>query len=162
MCITMHYINHSNWYVALDTSIRHPWTSMLLDSMYGFFFFFFLFFFLFCNLVFLFFFSLVKCSDDHHLLQALVLFGAHSWLGFLKGAPVWQGSGLLMTLLLHTGPAEMIYYWFHRFLHSAPMFERYHKLHHESVTPEPSTRKLHPLSPIRITPKWMQRNPWAN
>ncbi|KAH7287319.1 hypothetical protein KP509_32G049600 [Ceratopteris richardii] len=53
--------------------------------------------------------------------------------------PFWSTRGLVLVLLLHVGPAEMLYYFIHRALHTSYFFENYHKLHHESVTPEPST-----------------------
>ncbi|MCO5597336.1 hypothetical protein L7F22_051412 [Adiantum nelumboides] len=77
--------------------------------------------------------------DNPHLLQALVLYAGHKWLGLFDHLPLWNARGLLITLLLHMGPAELLYYCFHRALHTKYLFSNYHKLHHESVTPEPST-----------------------
>eukprot|EP00250_Pteridium_aquilinum_P008052 c17630_g1_i1 orf=480-2333(+) len=77
--------------------------------------------------------------DNPHLLQALLLFAGHQWGGLFQNLPFWNGKGLLIILLLHMGPAELLYYCLHRAFHTPYFFRNYHKLHHESVTPEPST-----------------------
>lgn len=77
--------------------------------------------------------------DNPQLLQALLLYAGHRWLGLFEHTPLWNARGLLITLLLHMGPAELLYYCLHRAFHTSYLFNNYHKLHHESVTPEPST-----------------------
>lgn len=42
-----------------------------------------------------------------------------------------------MCLILHMGPTEWIYYWFHRALHHHYLYSRYHSHHHASFVTEP-------------------------
>jgi aldehyde decarbonylase len=46
-----------------------------------------------------------------------------------------------MTALLHAGPVEFLYYWFHRALHHHFLYSRYHSHHHASIVTEPITCK---------------------
>ncbi|KAL3684329.1 hypothetical protein R1sor_002351 [Riccia sorocarpa] len=78
-------------------------------------------------------------SDDHIILQALITTAAHVWLPGFRQLPVWNARGMVTLLLLHMGPAEFVYYWLHRALHSEFMFRNYHSLHHASVHTEPGT-----------------------
>ncbi|CAK9238256.1 unnamed protein product [Sphagnum jensenii] len=78
-------------------------------------------------------------SDNHMLLQLLLLLAAHSWIPGFSNLPMWNMRGLMILFLLHTGPVEFLYYWMHRAFHSEPLFQRYHSLHHLSVVTEPPT-----------------------
>jgi aldehyde decarbonylase len=42
----------------------------------------------------------------------------------------------MLLVLLHAGPAEFLYYWFHRTLHHHFLYTRYH---HASIVTEPIT-----------------------
>jgi len=44
--------------------------------------------------------------------------------------PAWRADGAAAMALLHAGPVEFLYYWFHRALH-----------HHSSIVTEPITCK---------------------
>ncbi|CAK9260814.1 unnamed protein product [Sphagnum jensenii] len=78
-------------------------------------------------------------SDNHMLLQILLLLAAHSWLPGFSNLPAWNMKGLAILFLLHVGPVEFLYYWMHRAFHSEPLFQRYHSFHHISVVTEPPT-----------------------
>ncbi|KAH7287324.1 hypothetical protein KP509_32G049900 [Ceratopteris richardii] len=77
--------------------------------------------------------------DNPQLLQALLLHAGYKCFGLFENMPFWSTKGLIVILMLHVGPAEMFYYLIHRALHRPYFFNKYHKLHHESVSPEPST-----------------------
>lgn len=56
--------------------------------------------------------------------------------------PVWRTDGLIITILLHVGPIEFIYYWLHRALHHHYLYTRYHSHHHSSIVTEPITGRF--------------------
>lgn len=56
-------------------------------------------------------------------------FGGHVY-------PKWDLGGLVITLLLHMGPTEAIYYWLHRALHNHYLYTRYHSHHHSLFVTE--------------------------
>ena len=60
--------------------------------------------------------------------------------------PLWRGDGFVMTMLLHAGPVEYLYYWLHRALHHHFLYSRYHSHHHSSIVTEPITCKTSPLN----------------
>ncbi|XP_062001763.1 very-long-chain aldehyde decarbonylase CER1-like [Rosa rugosa] len=60
--------------------------------------------------------------------------------------PIWRGDGLVMTMLLHAGPVEYLYYWLHRALHHHFLYSRYHSHHHSSIVTEPITSVTHPFA----------------
>ncbi|KAM5554428.1 very-long-chain aldehyde decarbonylase CER1 [Rosa sericea] len=60
--------------------------------------------------------------------------------------PIWRGDGLVMTMLLHAGPVEYLYYWLHRALHHHFLYSRYHSHHHSSIVTEPITSVAHPFA----------------
>jgi sterol desaturase/sphingolipid hydroxylase (fatty acid hydroxylase superfamily) len=55
--------------------------------------------------------------------------------------PPWRTDGAVATALLHAGPVEFLYYWFHRALHHHFLYSRYHSHHHSSIVTEPITCK---------------------
>ncbi|XP_026429627.1 protein ECERIFERUM 1-like [Papaver somniferum] len=59
--------------------------------------------------------------------------------------PLWRTDGIVMTILLHTGPVEFLYYWLHRYLHHHFLYSRYHSHHHSSTATEPITSVIHPF-----------------
>ncbi|XP_050385175.1 very-long-chain aldehyde decarbonylase CER1-like [Argentina anserina] len=59
---------------------------------------------------------------------------------------IWRGDGLVMTMLLHAGPVEYLYYWLHRALHHHFLYSRYHSHHHSSIVTEPITSVTHPFA----------------
>ncbi|KAM5554451.1 hypothetical protein ABKV19_022699 [Rosa sericea] len=60
--------------------------------------------------------------------------------------PIWRGNGLVITMLLHAGPVEYLYYWLHRALHHHFLYSRYHSHHHSSIVTEPITSVTHPFA----------------
>jgi aldehyde decarbonylase len=59
-----------------------------------------------------------------------------------KNLPLWRTDGAILIALLHAGPVEFIYYWFHRALHHHILYTRYHSHHHASIVTEPITCKV--------------------
>jgi len=55
--------------------------------------------------------------------------------------PAWRTDGAAVMALLHAGPVEFLYYWFHRALHHHFLYSRYHSHHHSSIVTEPITCK---------------------
>jgi len=55
--------------------------------------------------------------------------------------PAWRADGAAAMALLHAGPVEFLYYWFHRALHHHFLYSRYHSHHHSSIVTEPITCK---------------------
>ncbi|KAM7277355.1 hypothetical protein ACFE04_019221 [Oxalis oulophora] len=60
--------------------------------------------------------------------------------------PWWRTDGILMIIILHIGPVEFLYYWFHRALHHHFLYTRYHSHHHSSIVTEPITSVVHPFA----------------
>ncbi|KAK9118495.1 hypothetical protein Scep_016588 [Stephania cephalantha] len=86
--------------------------------------------------------------DDHIILNGL-LFYLYNMV--TRGAikfPLWRGDGVILTILLHAGPVEFLYYWFHRALHHHFLYSRYHSHHHSSIVTEPITSVIHPFAEI--------------
>ena len=73
--------------------------------------------------------------DDYLLLSNLVGFFLSDILP-LQNTPLWNGPGFLITILIHMGPAEYLYYWLHRALHHHYLYSRYHSHHHSSFVTE--------------------------
>lgn len=79
-----------------------------------------------------------SCRDDYILLHVFVATAVHVVLpGFCNFPTFWDSSGIWMCLILHMGPTEWIYYWFHRALHHHYLYSRYHSHHHASFITEP-------------------------
>ncbi|GMN61989.1 hypothetical protein TIFTF001_031060 [Ficus carica] len=60
--------------------------------------------------------------------------------------PIWRTDGVVITILLHTGVVEFLYYWLHRALHHHFLYSRYHSHHHSSIVTEPITSVIHPFA----------------
>lgn len=80
--------------------------------------------------------------DNHVILQAVIAAAcAQRWgPSLIADLPFWNLKGVLLLMLLHMGPAELIYYCMHRAFHkNVYLYGGYHYLHHISNRPEPST-----------------------
>ncbi|OAY62538.1 very-long-chain aldehyde decarbonylase CER1 [Manihot esculenta] len=83
--------------------------------------------------------------DDQIILNGLMLYIGYSFsLGI--HLPLWRMDGVIMTILLHAGPVEFLYYWLHRLLHHHYLYSRYHSHHHSSIATEPITSVIHPFA----------------
>ncbi|KAL0912809.1 hypothetical protein M5K25_016217 [Dendrobium thyrsiflorum] len=84
--------------------------------------------------------------DDQILFNGILFYvGYH----MIPGAPqisMWQINGVIINILLHAGPVEFLYYWFHRALHHHFLYSRYHSHHHASIVTEPITSVIHPFA----------------
>ncbi|KAI3997503.1 hypothetical protein MKX01_008110 [Papaver californicum] len=83
--------------------------------------------------------------DDNILLQGVIFYLGQKYLEGASNLPIWRSDGILMTILLHTGPVEFLYYWLHRSLHHHFLYSRYHSHHHSSIATEPITSVIHPF-----------------
>lgn len=63
-----------------------------------------------------------------------------------KHLPFWRTDGVIITILLHAGAVEFLYYWLHRALHHHFLYSRYHSHHHSSIISEPITSVIHPFA----------------
>ncbi|XP_072965047.1 very-long-chain aldehyde decarbonylase GL1-6-like [Typha angustifolia] len=84
--------------------------------------------------------------DDQIILTALLYYIANLVLPGVANMPWWNIKGVVMTILLHMGPVEFIYYWLHRALHHHFLYSRYHSHHHASIVTEPITSVIHPFA----------------
>jgi aldehyde decarbonylase len=97
--------------------------------------------------------------DDQILLNGTIFYAA-TVSKLLPGTlylPAWKTDGVIMAILMHAGPVEFLYYWFHRALHHHYLYSRYHSHHHSSIVTEPITCKynLHYFLSIFFRPfKW--------
>lgn len=75
--------------------------------------------------------------DDQIVMNGLVLY-AGGWI--IPGASklsIYRSDGIIITILLHAGPVEFVYYWLHRALHHHYLYSRYHSHHHSSIVTQP-------------------------
>jgi aldehyde decarbonylase len=79
--------------------------------------------------------------DDLIIFSGLEFYLAYATIPNVKLLPVWRTDGAIITVLLHIGPIEFLYYWFHRALHHHFLYSRYHSHHHASIVTEPITCK---------------------
>ncbi|MQM13893.1 hypothetical protein Taro_046820 [Colocasia esculenta] len=84
--------------------------------------------------------------DDQILMTALLLYLGNMFLPGATYVPWWNTWGVVLTALLHAGPVEFLYYWFHRALHHHYLYSRYHSHHHASIVTEPITAVIHPFA----------------
>lgn len=84
--------------------------------------------------------------DDQIILTALLYYVFNSFMPMTQGLPWWNSGGLVLTVLLHLGPVEFLYYWIHRALHHHYLYARYHSHHHASIVTEPITSVIHPFA----------------
>ncbi|XP_073269725.1 very-long-chain aldehyde decarbonylase CER1-like isoform X2 [Primulina huaijiensis] len=84
--------------------------------------------------------------DDQILLTGIWFYVGNSILPNGSFLPIWKIEGIIITILLHIGPVEYIYYWLHRALHHHYLYSRYHSHHHSSIVTEPITSVSHPFA----------------
>ena len=96
-----------------------------------------------CNLTWQFLFGFVKLRDDQILLSGIIYYLGVNTLPGASHLPIWRTDGVIITILLHVGPVEFLYYWFHRALHHHYLYSYYHSHHHSSIVTEPITCKTY-------------------
>ncbi|CAM0903825.1 unnamed protein product [Alopecurus aequalis] len=84
--------------------------------------------------------------DDQIIFTGLFSYLAYVAIPNVSRMPVWRTDGAIITALLHIGPIEFLYYWFHRALHHHFLYSRYHSHHHASIVTEPITSVIHPFA----------------
>ncbi|KAM0895391.1 hypothetical protein ACQ4PT_023856 [Festuca glaucescens] len=84
--------------------------------------------------------------DDQIIFNGLFFYMAYVAVPNVSRMPVWRTEGAIITALLHIGPVEFLYYWFHRALHHHFLYSRYHSHHHASIVTEPITSVIHPFA----------------
>ncbi|CAA2945739.1 ECERIFERUM 1-like [Olea europaea subsp. europaea] len=84
--------------------------------------------------------------DDQILLNGLLFYIFNTTLDRASKLPIWRTEGIIMTILLHAGPVEYLYYWLHRALHHHYLYSRYHSHHHSSIVTEPISSVIHPFA----------------
>ncbi|CAN4112485.1 unnamed protein product [Withania somnifera] len=83
--------------------------------------------------------------DDHIILNGLLYYIGYLKFDQIHHLPLWRTDGMILTALIHIGPVEFLYYWFHRALHHHFLFSRYHSHHHASIVTEPISAFVHPF-----------------
>ncbi|XP_047329766.1 very-long-chain aldehyde decarbonylase CER1-like [Impatiens glandulifera] len=83
--------------------------------------------------------------DDQILLTGIMFYLVHMMVHQASHLPLWNTNGLVLTIFLHMGPVEFLYYWLHRALHYHFLYSRYHSHHHSSIVTEPITSVIHPF-----------------
>jgi len=83
--------------------------------------------------------------DDYMLLQVIIMTFVYKFLPGFNSFPLMNKAGLVQLLLLHAGPTEFVYYWFHRALHHHSLYKGYHSHHHSSFVTEPTSGSCHPF-----------------
>ncbi|KAG8091914.1 hypothetical protein GUJ93_ZPchr0012g19727 [Zizania palustris] len=86
--------------------------------------------------------------DDQIILSAILLYLGALYLPGGQHVPAWRTDGAVLIALLHAGPVEFLYYWFHRALHHHFLYTRYHSHHHSSIVTEPITSVIHPFAEL--------------
>ncbi|CAH8387308.1 unnamed protein product [Eruca vesicaria subsp. sativa] len=84
--------------------------------------------------------------DDQIIFNTLIAYLAKVYMIGNNTLPFWRLDGVVLVALLHAGPVEFIYYWFHRALHHHFLYSRYHSHHHSSIVTEPITSVVHPFA----------------
>ncbi|PKA52112.1 Protein ECERIFERUM 1 [Apostasia shenzhenica] len=84
--------------------------------------------------------------DDQILFNGLLFYVGFHLVPSAANLPLWRTNGVIFTALLHAGPVEFLYYWFHRALHHHFLYSRYHSHHHASIVTEPITSVIHPFA----------------
>ncbi|XP_062200278.1 very-long-chain aldehyde decarbonylase GL1-5 [Phragmites australis] len=86
--------------------------------------------------------------DDQILLSGVLLYLGALYMPGGQHLPLWRADGAALIALLHAGPVELLYYWFHRALHHHFLYTRYHSHHHASIVTEPITSVIHPFAEL--------------
>uniref|UniRef100_M4C736 Fatty acid hydroxylase domain-containing protein n=1 Tax=Brassica campestris TaxID=3711 RepID=M4C736_BRACM len=84
--------------------------------------------------------------DDQVIFNTLIVYLTKVYVLGTNTVPFWRLDGVVQVALLHAGPVEFIYYWFHRALHHHFLYSRYHSHHHSSIVTEPITSVVHPFA----------------
>ncbi|KAL5799096.1 hypothetical protein ACOSQ2_003916 [Xanthoceras sorbifolium] len=84
--------------------------------------------------------------DDQIIFNGILFYVLSKALPGGSNLPMWRADGVILTILLHAGPVELIYYWLHRALHHHFLYSRYHSHHHSSIVTEPITSVIHPFA----------------
>ena len=80
--------------------------------------------------------------DDQILFNGILFYVLNMILPGTHSLPFWRSDGVVIISLVHAGPVEFLYYWFHRALHHHYLYSRYHSHHHSSIVTEPITCKI--------------------
>ncbi|CAA6655323.1 unnamed protein product [Spirodela intermedia] len=83
--------------------------------------------------------------DDQILLSTILVYMTNIFVPGASCVPWWDTRGAVLIAVLHAGPVEFLYYWFHRALHHHYLYSRYHSHHHASIVTEPITSVIHPF-----------------
>nr|AAD29719.1 CER1 [Oryza sativa Indica Group] len=86
--------------------------------------------------------------DDQIILSGILLYLGALYVPGGQHLPLWRTDGAGLIALLHAGPVEFLYYWFHRALHHHFLYTRYHSHHHSSIVTEPITSVIHPFAEL--------------
>ncbi|KAI3906996.1 hypothetical protein MKW92_023612 [Papaver armeniacum] len=90
--------------------------------------------------------------DDNIILNGVIYYLGCKWVPAAakenSPMPFWRTDGVVITILLHMGPVEYLYYWLHRALHHHFLYSRYHSHHHSSIATEPVTSVIHPFGEL--------------
>ncbi|KAI3929737.1 hypothetical protein MKX01_025905 [Papaver californicum] len=72
--------------------------------------------------------------DNFIILQGIMAaIGGYNFFDEYNKLPTWSSSGFFITILLHVGISEPLYYFLHRYLfHNDYFFSQYHSHHHKS------------------------------
>ncbi|KAM0950466.1 putative fatty acid hydroxylase [Dioscorea sansibarensis] len=84
--------------------------------------------------------------DDQILFSGLISYVINMCFTDATNLPIWRMDGWIIIMLVHAGPVEFLYYWFHRALHHHFLYSRYHSHHHASIVTEPITSVIHPFA----------------
>ncbi|CAM8899559.1 unnamed protein product [Rhodiola kirilowii] len=84
--------------------------------------------------------------DDQILLNGILFNLVTAYVPGASNLPMWRTDGVILAVLVHAGPVEFLYYWFHRALHHHFLYSRYHSHHHASIVTEPHTSVIHPFA----------------
>ncbi|KAL5538721.1 hypothetical protein UlMin_044803 [Ulmus minor] len=84
--------------------------------------------------------------DDQILFNGTLFFVINKTIPGASHLPLWRADGVIITILLHAGAVEFLYYWLHRALHHHYLYNRYHSHHHSSIVTEPITSVIHPFA----------------
>uniref|UniRef100_A0A2P2K3H4 Protein ECERIFERUM 1-like n=1 Tax=Rhizophora mucronata TaxID=61149 RepID=A0A2P2K3H4_RHIMU len=77
--------------------------------------------------------------DDQILFNGILFYLVTTLMPEATHLPMWRTDGIVLTILIHVGPVEFMYYWLHRVLHHHYLYSRYHSHHHSSIVTEPIT-----------------------
>ncbi|XP_004510147.1 very-long-chain aldehyde decarbonylase CER1 [Cicer arietinum] len=84
--------------------------------------------------------------DDQILFNGVIFYIGQMFIEESRKLPIWRTDGVIITILLHAGPVEFLYYWLHKALHHHFLYSRYHSHHHSSIVTEPITSVIHPFA----------------